>query len=322
MAGGAPDRLIETGLCHAARGVGLAHPAAAMARAHRSVTATPLHIAVIVGVVMLAVYAPVLMRLISQWASDENYSHGFLVVPFAAYLAWQRRAQIAAADSTPSALSLALVVGSAAAFVAGQFGAELFLTRISLIGMTAGAIGWIFGGQRLRLLAVPLLFLLFMIPLPALLFNQITLPLQFVASAAGETLIRAAGIPVLREGNVLQLPGGNLEVVQACSGIRSLVSLAMVGVVISCLRGAGRGTILFSAIAAAPIAIATNALRIAGTGVASTWIGPAAAEGFFHAFTGVALFATAVLGLVAACHLAEHVIDSAERFAARTGIVA
>jgi exosortase len=291
-------------------------------RPHRSLHPRPLHVAAIVGGVLVCAYGPVLVHLIGQWASDENYSHGFLVIPFSVYLAWQRRAQLAAASGAPSLLSLALVVFSAAAFVSGQFGAELFLTRISLVGMTAGAIGWIFGGQRLRVLALPLLFLLFMIPLPALLFNQITLPLQFVASAAGETLIRTAGIPVLREGNVLQLPSGNLEVVQACSGIRSLVSLAMVGVVISCLRGAGKWTILFSAIAAAPIAIVTNALRIAGTGVASTWIGPAAAEGFFHAFTGVVLFATAVLALVAACRLAEHLIDSAERLAARSRVAA
>ncbi len=282
----------------------------------------PLPVALIVGAVLVWGYGPTLVRLIGQWVSDENYSHGFLVIPFSVYLAWQRRAQLAAANDAPSRLSLVLVVVSAAAFVAGQFGAELFLTRISLVGMIAGATGWIFGGQRLRVLALPLLFLLFMIPLPALLFNQITLPLQFVASAAGETLIRTAGIPVLREGNVLQLASGNLEVVQACSGIRSLVSLAMVGVVISCLRGAGTWTILFSAVAAAPIAIVTNALRIAGTGVASTWIGPAAAEGFFHAFTGMVLFATAVLALIAACRLAEHVIDSAERLAARARVVA
>jgi exosortase len=282
----------------------------------------PLHIAVAIAVVLIAAYASVLARLIGQWASDENYSHGFLVVPFSVYLAWQRRARIAAADSAPSALSLVLILVSAAAFIAGQFGAELFLTRISLIGMIAGTVGWIFGGQRLRALALPLLFLLFMVPLPALLFNQITLPLQFVASAAGETLIRTAGIPVLREGNVLQLPGTSLEVVQACSGIRSLVSLAMVGVAISCLRGAGGWAMLFSAIAAAPIAIATNALRIAGTGVAATWIGPAAAEGFFHAFTGMALFAAAVAGLAAAGRLAEHAIDSAARYTARAGAVA
>ena len=284
--------------------------------------ARSVQVAVGVGIVLNATYAPVLTRLVAQWSSDENYSHGFLVIPFALYLAWQRRAQLDLAEARPSALGLALILGSAVAFVAGQLGAELFLTRLSLVGMTAGAIGWMFGTKALRAFALPLVFLLFMVPLPALIFNQITLPLQFVASAAGETLIRGAGIPVLREGNVLQLPGGSLEVVQACSGIRSLVSLTMVGVAISCLRGGGRWTTVFSAIAAAPIAIVTNALRIAGTGIASTWIGPAAAEGFFHAFTGIVLFATAVVALVLASRVAESVLDAAERLAARPPVIA
>jgi exosortase len=282
----------------------------------------PLFVALAAALALVCAYAPVLARLVAQWASDDNYSHGFLVVPFSIYLAWQRRAQIAEADSRPSTLGLALIVCSAVAFAAGQFGAELFLTRMSLIGMTAGAIGWIFGGRRLRVLALPLLFLLFMVPLPALVFNQVTLPLQFVASAAGEALIRAAGVPVLREGNVLQLPGGSLEVVQACSGIRSLESLAMVGVAISCLRGGGRSMALFSAIAAVPIAIVTNAVRIAGTGIASNWLGAAAAEGFFHAFTGVALFTAGIVGLLAAVRLADVVVHSAGRLAARHRAVA
>lgn len=278
--------------------------------------AKPLHVAVALGAVLAFAYASVLAHLSRQWAVDENYSHGLAVIPFSVYLAWQRRARIAAADITPSAFGLALILVSALAFVAGQLGAELFLTRLSFVGMTAGAIGWVFGTERLRLLAGPLAFLLFMIPLPALVFNQITLPLQFVASSVAETLIRAAGIPVLREGNVLQLPSGSLEVVQACSGIRSLVSLAMVGVVIGCVRGSGGATVFFSAIVAAPIAIAVNALRITATGMASTWLGPAAAEGFFHALTGITLFAISVLVLAVVSTVAGRVFDAMERTAA------
>jgi exosortase len=302
------------------RGVGLARLPRAVPALPRG-DAKPLCVAAAVVLFLVCAFAPTLSRLVAQWASDENYSHGFLVVPFSLYLAWQRRGRIASADAEPSWPGLALVVVSAAAFVAGQFGAELFLTRISFIGMTAGAIGWIFGKGRLRALAAPLLFLLFMVPLPALVFNQITLPLQFVASAAGETLIRAAGIPVLREGNVLQLPSGSLEVVEACSGIRSLVSLTMAGVALGYMRDANRWTVLFGGVAAAPIAIVTNALRIGGTGIASAWAGPAAAEGFFHAFTGVLLFATAVLALVAVCRVAEHVVAAAGRRFAHPGLV-
>jgi exosortase len=253
--------------------------------------------------VLLFVYAPTLAGLARQWAHDDNYSHGFLVPLFAAYVAWQRREQLAAADIRPCAVGVALLLLGALTFVAGQLAAELFLTRISLVAMLAGILGFVWGRGHLRLLAFPLLFLFFMVPLPAVVFNQITLPLQFVASAAGETIIRATGIPVLREGNVLQLPSGNLEVVQACSGIRSLVSLGMAAVVMSYIRGAGPVAIVVSLAAAVPIAIVANALRVAGTGIAANWIGPEVAEGFLHTFTGVVLFGVAVTALAGVCHL-------------------
>jgi exosortase len=243
-------------------------------------------------------YAPVLAALAAQWRSDENYSHGFLVVPFAAYVAWQRRRALLAAEPAPSTFGLLIVLASAIFFVAGQFGAELLLTRISLIGMLAGTVAFVWGGAHLRILAFPLLFLLFMIPLPALVMNQITMPLQFVASSVGETLIRTAGIPVLRDGNVLQLPSGSLEVVEACSGIRSLVSLIMIAVLIGYGRNTGRGAMLLGALSAVPVAIITNAARVAGTGLASSWIGPAAADGFFHTFTGLLMFGTALVILL------------------------
>lgn len=250
-----------------------------------------------IALVITWIYAPTLSQLAHQWATDPNYSHGFLVVPFSAYIAWHRRAALASAEIAPSIVGLLLVIISALLFLAGELGAEVFLTRLSLVSVLAGAVGFVWGRTHLRLLAFPLAFLLFMIPLPAILFNQITLPLQFVASSLGETLIRGAGIPVLREGNVLQLANVNLEVVEACSGIRSLVSLTMVAVVLAFWRRGGWWAAGVIVAAAVPVAIFTNACRIAGTAFASTWLGPAAADGFFHAFTGVVLFGTAFAAL-------------------------
>src|SRR5207244_1888849 len=158
----------------------------------------------------------------------------------------------------------------------------LFLSRISLLGVLAGMILFLFGWAHLRALAFPLAFLLLMIPLPAIIFNQIAFPLQLLASRAGEYAISAADIPVLREGNVLVLANTSLEVAEACSGIRSLISLLTLGIVYGYFTD--RRTIVRVVLAAStiPIAIVTNGGRVAGTGIAANYFGPEAAQGFFR----------------------------------------
>jgi exosortase len=242
-------------------------------------------------------YFAIVGGLVTQWRHDENYSHGFLVVPIAAFIAWRRRQQLIDAPLQPALAGAAIVAVNLLLYVGGRFGAELFLSRVSLVGVIAGTIAFVWGRAHLRILAFPLAFLLFMVPLPAIVFNQLTMPLQAVASFAGELAIRASGIPVLRDGNVLQLPSRTLEVAEACSGIRSIVSLLMLAVVVGYFTERRNGRRVLLAVAAIPIAILANALRVAGTGVASEWISPAAAEGFFHEFSGIVLFGVALLGL-------------------------
>ena len=243
-------------------------------------------------------YAGVLSSLVRQWATDDNYSHGFFVLPLALYFAWERRAALAAAPFESSRLGLLLIVGSLVVWVAGLLGSELFLTRVSMIGVIAGTVWFVWGSRHVRILAFPICFLLLMIPLPAIVFNQLAFPLQLLASQVGESTIVAAGIPVLREGNVLHLPARTLEVAEACSGIRSLVSLVMLAVVLGYFTGMGTGGRVALALAAIPIAILANATRVAGTGLAAQWIGPEAAEGFFHTFSGWLMFVVAFAGLL------------------------
>lgn len=243
-------------------------------------------------------YAGVLSSLVRQWATDDNYSHGFFVLPLALYFAWERRTALATAPAAPGTLGLLLIIGSLLIWAAGLLGSELFLTRVSLVGVIAGTIWFVWGRRHARILAFPILFLLLMIPLPAIVFNQLAFPLQLLASQVGETTIAAAGIPVLREGNVLHLPARTLEVAEACSGIRSLVSLLMLAIVLGYFSGlGGRGRVLL-ALMAIPIAILANATRVAGTGLAAQWIGPEAAEGFFHTFSGWLMFVVAFAGLL------------------------
>jgi exosortase len=244
------------------------------------------------------VYGGIMLSLAHQWATDDNYSHGFFVIPLAAFFAWERRDALRHAKPRPSGAGLIVVVLSLLLLVAGRLGAELFLTRVSLIGVLAGMTWFIWGREHLRVLVFPIAFLLLMVPLPAILFNKIAFPLQLLASRVGETAIAAAGIPVLREGNVLQLPTRDLEVAEACSGIRSLVSLLMLAIVLGYFTERRTGARVLIALAALPIAIVANAARVAGTGLASELVSPAAAEGFFHTFSGWLMFVIAFGGLM------------------------
>ena len=250
---------------------------------------------VLLAVAFVAMYHNVLQKLVADWANNDNYSHGFLIVPIAAYLAWERRQRFLETVSRPAAAGLLVVVGSICVLLVGILGSELFLTRISIIGTLTGTVLYLFGWQRLRILAFPLAFLLLMIPIPAIIFNQIAFPLQLLASRAGEFTLQSADIPVLREGNILILANTKLEVAEACSGIRSLVSLLTLGIVFGYFtdqRGWVRTLIALSTI---PVAIVANGARVAGTGIAAHSFGAEAARGFFHEFSGWAVFIVAFL---------------------------
>jgi exosortase len=239
------------------------------------------------------VFWPVMARLFDAWANDGNYSHGFLIVPLAAYFAWERRAKLAAITPKPSYLGLVVVVGSLFLLVAGTLGSEMFTTRVSLVGTIAGSVLYLYGWEAVRVLAFPIGFLLLMIPIPAIIFNQIAFPLQLFASRVGESAITTAGIPVLREGNVLILANTTLEVAEACSGIRSLVSLVTLGIVFAYFTDPRLWVRLLIVASTIPVGILANGARVAGTGMAAHWYGAEAAQGFFHEFSGWAVFVVA-----------------------------
>ena len=253
-------------------------------------------------------YSGVLATLVHDWWSDDNYSHGFLIVPLALYFAWERRARLAAAPPRPSAVGLLLVIASLGVLAAGTLGAELFLRRISMLGVAAGSVWFMCGRQHLRILAFPLAFLVLMIPTPAIVFNQIAFPLQLLASRVGETVLTLAGVPVLREGNVIVLANTSLEIAEACSGIRSLVSLLTLAIVYGYFVDRRASMRVLLAVAAIPIAIAANGVRVAGAGLAAAFISPSAAEGFLHTFSGWLVFVLAVVLLVAVHRVADRVM--------------
>ncbi|PYR95672.1 MAG: exosortase [Acidobacteria bacterium] len=258
-------------------------------------------------------YAGVLLKLVQQWAADPTYSHGFVVAPIALFLVWQQRDRLRRTTSRPSGFGLVVIVVSLAIYVLGSLGAELFLTRISLLGVVAGTVLYVFGSQYLRVLAFPLAFLVFMIPLPAIVFDRATVSLQLVASRMGEELLRAADVPVLRDGNILTLPAITLEVNDACSGIRSLMALLSVAALVGYFSDVPPWQRVLLTCAALPIAIVLNGVRIAATGLAASRFGPVAASGAIHATSGWIVFMLAL----AAVWLLEKTLGSRVRRAAR-----
>jgi exosortase len=255
-------------------------------------------------------YWNVLTKLVHDWAHDDNYSHGFLIVPLALYFVWERRARLAALVGRPNWFGLVVVVGSLGMLVSGTLGAELFVSRLSIVFLIAGTVLFACGLDALRILAFPIAFLLLMVPPPAIIFNQIAFPLQLLASRFGEATLQAFSIPVLREGNVITLANTTLEVAEACSGIRSLISLLTLGIVYGYFTDRRPGVRTMIALSTIPIAIVANGIRVAGTGIAAHYYGLEAAEGFFHTFSGWIVFIAAFLLMYLAARLIVMIVPS------------
>ena len=259
----------------------------------------PRHVRVLALVAALAyAYADIARALVIKWSEDENYSHGFVILPLAAYFAWRRRSALRALPLQPSSWGLLVVVLGLGMYAAGVAAAELFVARASFVAVLAGTLLFVAGPGHLRVLAFPLGFLVLMIPPPEIVFNQIALPLQLFASRAGEFVLRGTGVPVLRDGNVLELVSMRLEVADACSGIRSIVSLLTFALVLGEFGGASRGRRLLLAVSTIPIAVIANATRVAATGLAAHAWGPVVAEGVLHSTSGFLVFGIAVAAVL------------------------
>jgi exosortase len=255
---------------------------------------------VIAGLVA-GLYGPLLIQMIVQWWQDPDYSHGFVVPLFVGYVLYQRRHQLRQVPLEPSNLGLPVMLGAIGLLLAGSLGAELFVARFSLLFLIGGMLLFFAGWKMLRAVAFPLAFLALMIPLPAIIYNQVTFPLQLLASRVSSSGLELVGVPVLREGNVLVLPNYSLEVVEACSGIRSLMSLIALAVAYGYFVEKRNWVRITLVVLMVPIAVASNAMRVMGAGVLTYWFGPRAAEGYFHLFQGWLIFVSAV-----ACMLLVH----------------
>jgi len=249
------------------------------------------------GMLLIACYAPVLRALVRQWNNDPDMGHGFFVPLIAAYIVWQRREELAAIAPEPNWWGLLVVGWGGLQLVFATLGAELFTARMSFVVTLIGVVWTLGGNVILKKLAFPLFLLFFMVPIPAVIYSAATFKLQILASQLADGALTVLSIPVLREGNVLELPNQRLSVVDACSGIRSLLSLTFLSLVYGYFferKTWIRVVLFFSTI---PIAIIANASRVTMTGI-MTQVKAELAEGFFHEAEGWVIFMVALVILI------------------------
>lgn len=251
----------------------------------------------ILAVLTLWLYWPTLVRLFLQWGNDQNFSHGYFVPLFSGFVIWQERQQLARIPLRPSWSGIGLVVLGLGMLVIGQMGVELFLMRSSLLILAAGLLVLFAGWRFFRAVFFPWAFLFLMIPIPAIIFNQITFPLQILASKVAAATLPLFGVPVLRQGNVMVLSSQILQVAEACSGIRSLMSLATLAIIYGYLMEKRLLVRYVLALASVPIAVAANSFRIITTGLMVQYWDPEKAEGYFHTSWGWIVFVVSLLML-------------------------
>jgi exosortase len=246
---------------------------------------------------LLLTYAPVLWRLVRQWSADPDMGHGFFVPIIAGYIVWQKRDALLALEPSPNWWGLAIMAYAGLQLYIATLGAELFLARTAFLFSIIGIVLLLGGTAFLRALAFPLFLLFFMVPIPAIVYNRITFPLQILASQAADSALTILQIPVYREGNILELARQQLSVVEACSGIRSLLTLTFLSLVYGYFFESKNWMRVLLFLATIPIAIVANAGRVTLTGVL-TEIQPELAEGFFHTFSGWVIFMLALAILI------------------------
>jgi exosortase len=271
-------------------------------REGRSLSKLPRWQAVALLLLLGWLYASILARLFLQWVGpnrDPNFEHGIFVPLFALFVLWQDRKKLEPIVPAPSWTGLPLVVLSLLMLVLGVLGAELFFSRVSLLILLAGLIVLFQGWTLFRAVLFPWAILILMIPIPSLILQQITFPLQLQAARLATGLLELVGVPVLRQGNVIVLASMPLDVAEACSGIRSLLTLVTLAIIYGYLTETRTWVRVVLALAAVPIAVAANSFRIFGTGLLVQYWDPDKAVGFFHAFSGWLIFVVALIMLFA-----------------------
>ncbi len=251
------------------------------------------------GLLLIVLFSETLRGMTVEWLENEEMGHGLFAPIIAGYVIWQDRERLLSLKLNPSWAGLLVVVLGFAAMVAGLRGADFFISRAGFMVALTGVLMTLGGFVLIRALWFPLFLLLFMIRIPTFIYTQITFPLQLLASRVAEMLLTLMGIPVLRDGNILELPSQRLSVVEACSGIRSLMSLSLLSLVYGHFFDSKSWMRWVLFVLSVPIAISVNALRVTGSGVMSE-IDKTLASGAYHSAEGFVMWILALASLIGA----------------------
>jgi len=246
---------------------------------------------------MALLYGSVIKRLVSDWIHLPDFSHGFLIPIVSFYFVYERRKQLTTLLPSGQWIGLGLIIFGILLFLLGNLAAEYFTMRFSMLVVFGGVILFLLGKEFFKAFLFPIVFLIFMIPIPSILMDRITFPMQLFASKVAARSLFLIGIPVLREGNMMILANTSLEVAEACSGIRSLISLLALSVVFAYISQKETWKRILLVLSTFPIAIIANAARVSGTGILAHHYGDKVAQGFFHGFSGWILFVVAFVSL-------------------------
>lgn len=256
---------------------------------------------------LIFLYYPILQKLAHDWDTNDNYSHGYFIPLLSAYLIYTYRDELRKLPLQSNIGGFFLLAAGLIQLIVAKTGSEFFLQRTSLIPVLAGLVLFCLGFAFLKKLFLPIIYLIFMVPLPAIIWNKIAFPMQLFGSFLTEKVVAFMGIPIFREGNILHLAETSLEVVDACSGLRSLTTLFALSAVFAILSShkPWQKWVLF--LTAAPIAIFANIVRLSTTALLASKYGSDVADGFLHDFSGIVVFAVGIILLVTASNLLKKI---------------
>ena len=253
---------------------------------------------ILISLIVIAIYFLAIIKMVTQCWDDPNYSHVFFIPVVSGYLVWQKKESLKNLLRKQSNLGILIIILGAITYILGTAAAEFFTTRLSFVICILGIVLFYYGKEFIKELWFPILFLLFMIPIPYVIYYSVTFPMQLLSSQAASGLLQLIAMPVLRQGNVINLPNYSLEVVEACSGLRSLMTLSALGAAMAYMtqKTISGGTFLF--LLSFPIAIGANIFRLVITALGAYFISAKLAEGFLHEISGLVVF---LVGFISLC---------------------
>lgn len=265
---------------------------------------------VLIMLLMLMLYGAVIFELIADWCKNGDDAHGFFVFALSLYLIYRKGDVLRSLPCEPSFAGFWILLASLGLLVLGSLGGEFFITRMSLLSAVVGLVVHFRGWKVVHALRFPLLFSLLMVPLPGIVYYQLVFPLQLLASRLAIVGLELLNLfPVIREGNLLFLPHYTLEVVEACSGVRSLMALLALALGFGYTLRTSKLSRVALSVLVVPLAILSNALRLVVQAIIVKYWGIDIGTGAWHQAAGLLTFMSAAVLLL----VADRILVSLER---------